>query len=319
MKAIWLGILSALFFAVTFILNHAMELSGGSWMWSASLRYFFMVPFLLMIVGWRKGLPTLKQDMMSAPKKWLTWSFVGFVLFYAPLTYAAAFGPGWLVAGMWQFTIVAGILLAPLFVNTLGKRESIPRAALLISGVILIGIVLLHLPQAESVPFSTLLLGALPVIVAAFAYPLGNRMMMQHVSGRLDSYQRVLGMTIASLPAWIALALYAVWTVGWPSGGQVFQSFLVGVSSGVIATVLFFMATDLARHDQSRLASVEATQSTEILFVVAGEMLLLGLPLPAPVALFGMGIIVIGLVAHSISTMIEQRKASYLHSNHTSS
>lgn len=318
MKAISLGILSALFFAVTFILNHAMELSGGSWMWSASLRYFFMVPFLIAIVCFRKGLPALTNDMKSAPKPWLLWSFVGFVLFYAPLTYAAAFGPGWLVAGMWQFTIIAGILLAPLFLSANGKRETVPRAALLISGIIVVGIVLLHLPQAESVPLSTLALGALPVLVAAFAYPLGNRKMMQHVGGRLDSYQRVLGMTIASLPAWLVLAGYALFTVGLPSGSQVFQSFLVGISSGVIATVLFFMATDLARHNQSRLASVEATQSTEILFVVAGEMLLLSLPLPAPIALAGMGIIIIGLVAHSLHTVWEQRKINTSTSHHIS-
>lgn len=318
MKAIGLGILASLFFAVTFILNHAMELSGGSWMWSASLRYFFMVPFLLVIVWWRKGLPALRTDMRQSPKTWLLWSFVGFVLFYAPLTYAAAFGPGWLVAGMWQFTIIAGIFLAPLFLTAFGKREQLPRAALVISAIILVGIVLLHLPQAETAPLSLLLLGALPVMVAAFAYPLGNRKMMAHTNGRLDSYQRVLGMTIASLPVWIALAVYAAMTVGWPSADQVFQSFLVGISSGVIATVLFFMATDLARHNQSRLASVEATQSTEILFVVAGEMILLGLPLPAPIALMGMTIIIVGMIAHSVHTMWEQKKSVQLQRKHIS-
>ena len=45
MKEIALGILASLFFAVTFILNHAMEMQGGSWLWSASLRYFY-APFL---------------------------------------------------------------------------------------------------------------------------------------------------------------------------------------------------------------------------------------------------------------------------------
>ncbi|ABS22278.1 hypothetical protein Bcer98_2005 [Bacillus cytotoxicus NVH 391-98] len=34
------------FFAFTFILNPAMDLQGGSWIWSASLRYYFMVPLL---------------------------------------------------------------------------------------------------------------------------------------------------------------------------------------------------------------------------------------------------------------------------------
>ena len=150
MKAIGLGIVAALFFAVTFVLNHAMELSGGSWMWSASLRYFFMVPFLLVIVWMRGGISSLVGDMKISPRPWLIWSFVGFVLFYAPLTYAAAFGPGWLVAGMWQLTIVAGILLAPLFLSNEGNREVIPRVALLISGVILLGIFLLHLPASSS-------------------------------------------------------------------------------------------------------------------------------------------------------------------------
>ncbi len=35
--------------------------------------------------------------------------------FYAPLSFAGAFGPGWLVASTWQITIVAGILLTPFF------------------------------------------------------------------------------------------------------------------------------------------------------------------------------------------------------------
>ena len=68
--------------------------------------------------------------------------------------------------------------------------------------------------------------------------------MMEVVDGRLDSYQRVLGMTIASLPAWIILAIIALLTVGLPSMSQTIQSLIVALSSGVIATVLFFIATD---------------------------------------------------------------------------
>ena len=36
-RALWDGILGALFFAFTFIFNRSMNLSGGSWMRSASL------------------------------------------------------------------------------------------------------------------------------------------------------------------------------------------------------------------------------------------------------------------------------------------
>jgi drug/metabolite transporter (DMT)-like permease len=314
MKEILIGILAALFFAVTFVLNHSMELDGGSWLWSASLRYFFMLPFLIAIVAIRGkgGFNVLAREMKQHPSGWLIWSFVGFVLFYAPLTFAAAFGPGWLVSGTWQFTIVAGVLLAPLFVTVLaGKttRAKIPLVSLGISGIILVGILLIQLPQARSVDTQSLLLGILPVVVAAFAYPLGNRKMMALCGGRVDPFQRVLGMTIASLPAWIVLALYALFTVGAPSSSQVFQSLLVAVSSGVIATILFFIATDRVRQDQGKLAAVEATQSTEVLFAMMGEMILLSVPLPQPVALAGLTVIILGMLLHSYHTMLTSRKA----------
>lgn len=312
MKEIALGILASLFFAVTFILNHSMEMQGGSWLWSASLRYFFMLPFLLAIVFYRKGFSQLTNEMKSRPVAWLLWSFVGFVLFYAPITFAAAFGPGWLVSGTWQFTIVAGVLLAPFFITVIaGKtvRQKIPLISLLISCVILGGILLIQVPQAQSVPTKNLLLGILPVVVAAFAYPLGNRKMMEVCGGRVDTFQRVLGMTVASMPAWFVMAIYAILTVGLPSLSQVLQSLLVGISSGVIATILFFIATDRVREHQGKLAAVEATQSTEILFVIIGEALLLGIAFPEPIALAGLGIIIVGMLLHSYYTMVLGKKS----------
>lgn len=313
MKEIIIGIVAALFFAVTFVLNHSMELEGGSWLWSSSLRYFFMLPFLITIVAIRgtNGFRVMASEMKAKPAAWLVWSFVGFVLFYAPLTFAAAFGPGWLVSGTWQFTIIAGVLLAPLFITVIaGKpvRAQIPLISLTISGIILVGILLIQIPQAKSVSTESLLLGILPVVVAAFAYPLGNRKMMEVCGGRVDPFQRVLGMTIASLPAWIILAVYALFTVGLPSSSQVFQSLLVAVSSGVIATVLFFIATDRVRNNQGKLAAVEATQSTEVLFAMIGEMLLLSVPLPQPIALAGLGIIIIGMLLHSYHTSVMSKK-----------
>ncbi|KOO49873.1 DMT family transporter [Viridibacillus arvi] len=311
MKEIALGVLASLFFAVTFILNRVMELDGGSWLWSSSLRYFFMIPFLLVIVMYRKGIQSMTKEMKKQPKAWLLWSFVGFVLFYAPLTFAAAYGPGWLVSGTWQFTIVAGVLLAPLFFIRLGEktiRQKIPIVSLLISCIILVGIILIQIPSAKTVSIESLVLGILPVIVAAFAYPLGNRKMMDVCDGNLDTFQRVLGMTIASLPAWIILAIIALITVGLPSASQVINSLLVGISSGVIATSLFFIATDRVRNNQGKLAAVEATQSTEILFVIAGEMIILGIPLPEPLALFGLTVIIIGMFLHSYYTMLMKKK-----------
>ncbi|GKV68993.1 hypothetical protein NCCP2716_14910 [Sporosarcina sp. NCCP-2716] len=315
MKGIWLGILAAVFFAVTFVLNRSMELAGGSWMWSASLRYFFMVPFLFAIVGMRGGLQAMSRDMRARPWPFFGWSTVAFVLFYGPLTFSAAYAPGWLLAGTWQLTIVAGVLLAPIFYLTVRTpagerkvRQTIPVPSLLISLVILAGVVLIQIPHAQSVTGKALLLGTLPIVVAAFAYPLGNRKMMELLGGSLDTFQRVLGMTLMTLPVWLVLAGYAWLTVGLPSWSQLFQSFVVGVSSGVIATTLFFMATDLVQHDQGRLAAVEATQSLELLFAMLGEMLLLHMALPGPVSLAGTAVIVIGMSLHSWQTSVAARR-----------
>lgn len=86
LKEIAIGVLAAFFFGFTFIFNHSMESAGGSWLWSASLRYFFMLPFLIAIVIIRGVIKSLQAEVKRAPSKWLLWSFVGFVLFYAPLT-----------------------------------------------------------------------------------------------------------------------------------------------------------------------------------------------------------------------------------------
>ncbi|WP_229593666.1 DMT family transporter [Rossellomorea vietnamensis] len=284
-------------------MNRSMELAGGSWMWSSSLRFLFMLPFLFLIVGLRKNINQVWIEMRKKPYEWLTWSFVGFVLFYGPLTYAAAYGPGWLVAGTWQFTIVAGILLAPLFFTSgpVRRRHTIQKRALGISSIILIGVMFIQQENAGGLSLSEMITGVLPVIVAAFAYPLGNRKMMEVCGGKLDTFQRVLGMTIASTPFWLILGSYALFKVGVPSTGQVTQSFIVAVCSGVIATSLFFLATNMARHHPGKLAAVEATQSTQILFVIMGEAAILSVPLPSGLALLGIILIIAGMIIHTVN------------------
>ncbi|MCT8138376.1 multidrug resistance efflux transporter family protein [Anaerobacillus sp. CMMVII] len=312
MKEIAIGILASMFFAVTFILNRSMELSGGSWLWSSSLRFFFMVPPLFLIVLLRKNMRQLFNEMVKQPLPWLVWSFTGFVLFYGSITFAAAYGPGWLVAGTWQITIVAGILLGPLFFEVHGNekvRKKIPLRALLISSFILVGIILLQFQNFGSVSSFSILIGVLPVILAAFAYPLGNRKMMEVCGGRLDTFQRVFGMTLATLPFWFIIAGVGFVQVGPPPTDQIIQSFIVGISSGVIATSLFFIATNRVRNDHSKLASVEATQSIQVIFVVIGEVLLLSSPLPNAVATGGLVIIITGMLLHSYNANKPSSKA----------
>ncbi|MEJ8547908.1 DMT family transporter [Brevibacillus borstelensis] len=304
MKAIVLGIVASFFFAFTFVLNRAMELEGGSWIWSASLRYIFMVPFLLLIVAFRGSLGPLWQEMRAHPWQWLLWSFVGFGLFYAPLSFAAASGPGWLIAGTWQITIIAGSLLVPLF------GHKIPYRGLAMSVLILAGVAIMQLHEARQLGASEVMYGILPVVIAAFAYPLGNRKMMDLTCGRIDAYQRVLGMTLASLPFWLALAGFGMATAGMPSASQMAQSLLVAVTSGIIATVLFFQATDLAKGNPVQLAAVEATQSAEVVFAVFLEIAILSSPLPSLWSATGMLIVMAGMVLHSYVSHLQKESSA---------
>ncbi|MDF2790658.1 MAG: rane protein, partial [Neobacillus sp.] len=158
--------------------------------WSASLRYFFMVPFLLLIVYWRKNLKPLFVEMKNNPRAWLLWSFVGFGLFYGPICFSAAYAPGWLIASTWQITIISGSLLAPFFLETVMTQQGpvkirgrIPMKSLVMSSIILLGIILMQVERADSLSLIEVLLGVLPIIVASFAYPLGNRKMMDVCGG----------------------------------------------------------------------------------------------------------------------------------------
>lgn len=307
MKAIILGILASFFFAFTFVLNRAMDLQGGSWIWSASLRYFLMVPLLLIIVMYRGNLKQLVQYMKRQPTEWLLWSVVGFGLFYAPLSFAGAYGPGWLVASTWQMTIIAGILLTPFFSNQV-IHNKLPIKELAMSSVILIGVAFMQIEHASSLGIQETILCVVPVILAAFAYPLGNRKMMQVCKGELDVFQRVLGMTLASLPFWFLLSGYGIVTVGFPSSDQVLQCLIVAISSGLIATVLFFFATDLVKDDPKKLATVEATQSGEVLFALFGEVILLSAQFPSTLSWIGMSLVIVGMILHSFAAVMEKKE-----------
>ena len=308
MKAVLLGLLSSFFFASSFVLNQRMSLGGGSWIWSASLRYIFMIPLLLALVVIRRGTGALWIEMRRHPLQWLFWSTIGFGLFYAPLCFAATYSPAWLVASTWQFTIIAGALMSP-FLNTPKGPEhgtargvrGIPARSVGISLIMLAGIGVIEWSQSTHVPLRGLLSGMIPVIVAAFAYPLGNRKMMNLCEGRLDAYQRTLGMTIASMPLWASLSTYRIVIAGLPSPQQSIQAMIVAIASGVVATTLFFTATDWVRNDMHRLAAVEATQAGEVVFALIGGLLIIPGTSVSVIDLAGLALVVVGMVSHSLS------------------
>ncbi len=299
LRPIFLGILASFFFAITFVLNARMSLVGQSFLWSASLRYLFMIPFMLPVIFARKTLPKLLREIKLAPLSWILWSTIGFGLFYVPLCFSANYAPAWVIAAAWQFTIIAGSLLTPLF----GSSSKMPIRGLLVSMVIFFGIVLVEASHGVQSSWHNVIVGGLAVAIAAFAYPLGNRKMIVLCEGRLSAIERVFGMTLVSLPLWIVLAIIGVFTVGLPPVSQVTQTAIVALSSGVIATVLFFAATDLTKGNTHDLAAVEATQSGEVVFTMLLSFLFVSPVKPPILALLGVTMIIVGMVVHSLGVV----------------
>ena len=286
-----------------------MELEGGSWVWSSSLRFFFMLPILFIIVGYKRNIKPVLIHMKRYPVPWIVWSTVGFGLFYAPLTFGTVYAPGWLVAATFQLSIVARSLLVP-FINK--TNRSIPIQSVIISFIIVIGVILMQVEHASRVALSALILTIIPLVISSVSYPLGNRKMMQLVNGELNTFQRILGMTIASIPFWIILSIYGSVTYGAPTQSQVIQTFIVAISSGIIATVLFFYATELVQDDNHKLAGVEATAAGEVIFALIGEIILLGALFPNVVSTIGIILVISGILLHSLlSSLLDKKRLRY--------
>ncbi|MDD3173478.1 MAG: multidrug resistance efflux transporter family protein, partial [Herbinix sp.] len=235
------------------------------------------------------------------------WSTIGFGFFYAPLSFASVYGASWLVAATWQVTIIAGVLLSPLFfkykqsnMGIIKVRNKIPKKALLMSSVILIGIFLIQFEDANNISNLRMFLVVIPVIIAAFSYPLGNRKMIEFCDNRFNTYQRVFGMTLCSMPFWVIISIFGFLDTGLPNKSQMMQSLIVAIFSGIIATILFFKATDMVSKDMNKLAVIESTQSGEVIFTLIGGVFVFQDKMPTVVGFIGILIVVIGMILNSL-------------------
>ncbi|WP_413623699.1 multidrug resistance efflux transporter family protein [Luteibacter sp. Lutesp34] len=292
-----IALLSALFFTLTYVLNRAVVGSGGHWQWAVILRYLITLPLLAVVLPLQGGLGALPHELRTHPRQWLVWSSVGFVLFGLPLTWAASSGPSWLVAGSFQVTVLAGPLMAPFIYRD--ERARWHAGALAIGALIIIGVMLLQFGHAHGALNASGWLAVGAVVFAAFAYPLGNRKILLHLERtgtRLGAVQRVFGMTLASWPLWWLLAIVAWITVGPPTLRETLLAGGVALSSGVIATVLFFHATERVGRQPTALAAVEAMQAAELLFATAIGAVFLHEAIPGALAGTGAVAIVVGIV-----------------------
>lgn len=293
-----LGLLAAALFSSTFVLNRAMSLAGGAWAWNAALRYIDMAVLMAGWVAFRGGASALGRAWRLFRRRlgfWLAAGGIGFGVFYTGICYAADHAPGWMVAATWQLTILA----TPLVLRGFGQR--VPMRGVLFAVLIVLGIAVLNARALTGgVPLRQALAACLPVLVAAFAYPLGNQMLNRARHGGLDPERvlrdpaaAVLLMTLGALPVF-GLVLLAV-RPGPPSPGQLVSTGLVAVLAGCCATTLFLRARN-SSADPYRIAAVDATQAGEVGFALLGEVVLLGGTLPDAAGWAGLAAVTAGLV-----------------------
>lgn len=305
LTAVGLALCSALFFTLTYVLNRSLVAGGGHWQWAVILRYLFTLPLMALVLPWQGGLGALPQQVRRYPRAWFGWSSVAFVLFGIPLTWAANSGPSWLIAGSFQITVLAGPLLAPLLYRD--ERRRLAWRSLAIGALIVAGVFTLQWGHAQGRLVARDWLAIAAVGLAAFAYPLGNRGLLLHLEQTtalsepspparpISAVQRVFGMTLCSWPLWLLFALAAWLTIGPPGPREMLLAAGVALSSGTIATVLFFRATDMVRSEPTALAAVEAMQAAELLFATVLGVLFLGESWPHGYAAFGAMAIVVGI------------------------
>lgn len=185
-KLILLGLLAGAFFSSTFVLNEVMSAAGGHWFWSASLRYAFMWLILTAIIVMQHGFGRIKSLTAIFCQHWGFWCVtggIGFGVFYTGICYAADHVAGWVVAATFMFTVVTSLLVLLAFGQRFDKKF-IVYALLVFIGVVMVnvseGLHAAAIADVNAVPMVDMLLyGALPALIAAFSYPIGNQLVWQ--------------------------------------------------------------------------------------------------------------------------------------------
>jgi drug/metabolite transporter (DMT)-like permease len=297
-----LGLLAALCFSTTFVINRAIGLAGGHWVWTAVLRYAWA---LLLLGGYFLARGTLGLVITAFRRHLVFWVLagsIGYGAFYASLSYASTRAPGWIVACTMQFTILA----TPLVLAAFGARVRHTGIAFLL--LIFVGIVLVNLDHG-SASSRAQLVGVMPVLIAAFAYPIGNQLVQEGRNGgrgwipalddpiSANASARVLLLTMGSVPFWMLVLLVPHSIL--PTMQQVIGTGAVALSGTVIGTSIFLVARESAGRDPNAIARIDATQAGYTAFSLAGEVVFLGAALPGALGVVGLALVLGGLAVYT--------------------
>ncbi|MCE2563242.1 multidrug resistance efflux transporter family protein [Komagataeibacter sp. FNDCF1] len=302
-RAMLLGIAAGGMFSSTFIFNRLMSLEGGHWAWSAALRYVDTVILLLAWLLVRRGRAFVVRVLDLYRRHlglWFMAGGTGYGITYSCFCYAAGHTPAWVLSATWQITILA----TPIVMLAFGAR--VPLRGVLSLVVIAAGVVVVNVTRMESGTSAwQLMAGVLPVLLGAFAYPLGNQLLTQaRYGGRIkgsellaDPAVGVLLLSLGAMPVFAAVV--AVCAPPAPTHTQFLDTALVALVSGCGGMTLFIYARNLS-SDPLRIAAVDATQASEMFFALLGDLVFMGAPMPGLIAWTGIGAVICGLVDFTV-------------------
>lgn len=290
-----IGLLSSLFFSVTFIINKMISIDGGHWFYSASLRYMYTIFFISILLICSKGFDFFKSVLLEYKNNMGFWTLsgtIGFGIFYAMICYAAEFSPAWILVTTWQLTIFASIFVLAIFGNKVSK-VTIFSTILVLSGITIVNLSHFNISNISAVLYS-----AIPVFIAAFAYPLGNQLVWQEKKKRdvdvlNNAFAKVFLLTLGSSPLWFILFIFL--DVGVPSISQLQNVAIVSIFSGIIGASLFIYVRNKA-DSSSKIMIVDATISAEVIFTLIAEVLFLNASMPNEIGVFGILITIFALI-----------------------
>lgn len=301
---ICLGVLSALFFSSTFVINHWLNINGGHWYWTASLRYYYTLAILSILILLTQGTKKYVECFRCFLKYWRFWLIaggIGYATFYLLLCFSASYAPGWVIATTWQFTILASPVVLLMF------GEKVPLLGILNLIFIFIGICLVNLNLHADIN-SNLLRSVIPVLIASFCYPFGNTLCKFAVEGRYKQYSvneypitknvlsQVFLMCLGALPV---LVLVGLWIRPmYPTINQIKSVFIIAILTGVIATSVFYYARQKAANALA-ISVVDATQSMEVPFAFLIGFFIFNEKDISSVGIIGLVIVVFGIIMFS--------------------
>ena len=103
-------------------------------------------------------------------------------------------------------------------------------------------------------------------------------------------------MTLGSIPVWVILLI--VISPPPPSHGQLIMTAIVALFSGVLGTAIFFAALQKAKTAHEK-AAVNATQGSQTIFALAGEIFLLHVAFPKILGILGVMCIIVGMILYA--------------------